>query len=323
MNHNISLPSKPRIVKEDENKGTYEIENLYSGYGYTLGNSLRRIILSSLPGAAITVVKIDGASHEFSVLSGVKEVVINIILNLKRIRFKMHTSEPQKISLSIKGAKTVTATDIKTSSEIEILNKDQFIATLTSKSSKLDIEITVEKGLGYALRETLHKTKTEVGTILLDAMFSPIRRVNYEVENMRVGDRTDYNKLRFTIETDGSITAHQALEDSIAIMINHLRAIVGFKETEVIVEKSAAPEEEESAKKSEETGGEDTEVLKTRVEDLQLSSRTLNSLSAARIRTVGGLARKKETDLLEVEGIGKTAVQEIRRALGNFGLVIK
>lgn len=335
MDCDISLPSKPKIISEKDNSGVYEIDGLYAGYGHTLGSSLRRIILSSLPGFAVTKVKIEGAQHEFSTLPGVKEDVINIILNLKKVRFKMHTGEPQTASISIKGVKEVTAGDIKTSSEVEVLNKDQHIASLTSKEAKLDIELLVEKGLGYIARESLHKGRVEVGSIILDAVFTPIRRINYEVENMRVGERTDYNRLRFFIETDGSISPNEALEKAIDIMIKHLKAIVGFKEEEeeetidLSEAKKEAAELKEEAKSAAEGGEqieepvpEDKEALKTRVEDLQLSPRTLNALSEAGIRTVGGLARKKEEDLLAIEGIGKKAVQEIRRVLGNYGLIL-
>lgn len=320
MDYVINVPLKPRIVKEDDGKGVYEIDALYAGYGHTLGNSLRRIILSSLPGAAVTKVKIDKVSHEFSTIPGVKEDVLNIILNLKRIRFKMHGDEPQKATISIKGAKNIMASDIKVPTQLEILNKDVHIATLTSKDSEINMEITVEKGLGYVMKENLHKERVDIGTIHLDALFTPIKRVNYEVENMRVGDRTDYNRLRFFIETDGSISPREALEKSIDIIINHLRAIRGFQNEEVDLADEAAGEGKEGKKSG---AAEDTEVLKTRVEDLQISSRTINSLSEAGIRTVGGLIRKKEEDLLKVEGVGKKAVQEIKDALENYGLVLK
>lgn len=317
MEYNIALPSKPRVVFEEGNKGIYEIDALYSGYGYTLGNSLRRIILSSIPGAAITSVKIEGASHEFSKIHGVKEDVITILLNLKKIRFKVYSDEPQKATISVTGSKNITAKDIKTLTETEVLNKDEHIATLTSKDAKFEVEFIIEKGLGYATRETLQKDKVEIGTIILDAIFTPIRRVNYEVENMRVGDRTDYNRLRFFIETDGIISPREALEKSIETLIKQLKAIVGFQE------KMEKMENEEEPMKENKQIAQDADILKTRIEDLQLSSRTLNSLSQSGIRTIGGLARKKETDLLEMEGIGKKAVQEIRRALGNYGLVLK
>lgn len=320
MDYKIAIPTKPRIVLEEENKGVYEIDGLYAGYGYTLGNSLRRIILSSIPGAAITAVKIEGVPHEFSKISGIKEDVITILLNFKKIRFKMHTDEPQKAIISARGPKEITAKDINVSSQVEIVNKNEHIAFLTSKEAKFNVELTIEKGLGYVPRESLHKEKVEIGTIILDAIFTPIRRVNYEVENMRVGERTDYNQLRFFIETDGTVSPQEALEKSIEIMINHLRAITGFKEI-------LAPEEmEQLAAVPTEAGkykAEEMEILKTKIEDMNLSSRTLNALSEAGIRTVGGLVRKKEEDLLEIEGIGKRAVQEIKRSLGNFGLILK
>ena len=321
MDYAINMPLKPRIVQEDENKGVYEIDALYAGYGHTLGNTLRRIILSSLPGAAVTKVRIDKVSHEFSTMPGVKEDVLNIILNLKRIRFKMHGDEPQKATISIKGAKNVSSNDIKAPTQIEVLSKSAPIATLTSKDSDLHMEITVEKGLGYVLKENLHKERVEIGAIHLDALFTPIKRVNYEVENMRVGDRTDYNRLRFFIETDGSISPREALEKSIDIMINHLRAIRGFQNDELDMMDEAAGKDAKGDKKD--GAAEDMEVLKTRVEDLQVSSRTINSLSEAGIRTVGGLARKKEEDLLKMEGVGKKAVQEIKDALENYGLTLK
>lgn len=320
--YNVSLPSKPKIVSEEEFKGTYEIDGLYPGYGHTLGNSLRRIILSSLPGAAITSVKIDAVAHEFSTIDGVKEDVINILLNLKKVRLKMLTDEPQTISIEVKGKNIVTAGDIKAPSQVEVLNKDQHIAEITDKKGELSIEMTVERGMGYVSKDVLQKDKVDIGVIALDAIFTPIRRVNYEVENMRVGDRTDFNRLRIVIETDGTITAHDALEKSIEIMINQLKAIVGFKEEEIEPEVSET-EEDKEAKTEDKTEEVDTEFLKTRIETLNLSARNINALTAANIRTVGGLARKKESDILEIEGLGKKGVQEIKRVLGNYGIILK
>ena len=181
---NVTLPSKPRIVSEDGLRGVFEIDNLYPGYGHTLGNSLRRIILSSLPGAAITQVKIEGAEHEFSTLEGVREDVITILLNLRRVRLTLHGDEPMTITLKKSGVGMVTAADLVTPSQVEVLNGDQHIAEITSKSTNLEIEILVEKGLGYVPREIHQKDKVEIGTIALDAVFTPIRRANYEVENM-------------------------------------------------------------------------------------------------------------------------------------------
>jgi len=323
---NIVLPSRPRIVSEDDVKGTYEIDGLYAGYGHTLGNSLRRIILSSLPGCAVTSVKIDGVPHEFSTIEGVKEDVVNILLNLKKVRFRISGDEPQTVLLSVKGAKSVTAADLKTPGQVEVVNKDQHIAELTDKGSSLDIEMTIERGFGYMPKEALQKGKVDIGTIALDAIFTPIRRVNYEVENMRVGDRTDYNRLRIVIETDGTITPREALETSIDIMIKQLKAIIGFKEEEEETEEKdeeALKEKEKEEKEREERKKADAEAMKTRVENLDLSARTTNALLGANIRTVGGLARKKEEDLLDIDGLGTKGIQEIKRALSNFGIVLK
>src|SRR3990167_383624 len=311
LDYNITLPSKPKVLSEDGFKGSYEIDSLYPGNGHTLGNSLRRIILSSLFGAAITTVKIDGVSHEFSTLEGIKEDVITILLNLKKVRFKLSTMESQTVTLSIKGAKDVTASDIKVSGQVEVLNGDQHIATLTDKNATLNIEIVVAKGFGYVSKEVHQKEKMDIGTLAVDAIFTPIRRVNYEVDNMRVGDRTDFNRLRLTVETDGTISPRRALEASIEIMVNQLKSVIGF------VEKAEAETEEASSKGEEKAPKKDladNDFLKTRVENLDLSTRTNNALSNANIRTIGGLARKTEEDLLEIDGLGDKGIQEIKRA---------
>ncbi len=323
--YNIILPSKPRIVSEDERKGTYEIDNLYPGYGHTLGNSLRRIILSSLPGAAITSVKIDGVSHEFSTVEGIKEDVVLILLNLKKLRFKLLTDEPQVVTLSAKGVKEVTAADISATGQVEVLNPEQYICELTDKSSKLNIEITIEKGLGFVPRDMHQKGKVDIGTIAVDAIFSPIRRVAYEVENMRYGDKTNYNRLRIIIETDGTLTARQALERSIEIMILQLQAIFDFKIDLVQSDVSTPTAMSESANKDDSSKDKEdvTDVMKTRIDTLNLSTRTLNALNAANIRTLGGIARKKEEDLLEIDGLGEKGIEEIKRTLDQYGLALK
>lgn len=317
IEQNIAIPSKPKIVSEEKFKGIYEIDGLYPGYGHTLGNSLRRIILSSLLGTAITEIKIAGVGHEFSTIDGVKEDVISIILNLKKLRISLKGSEPLKIDLHIKGPKKVTAADIETPSQVEIVNKDQYLFEVTTKT-EVHIEIQVENGIGFVPKEVLHKEKVEVGTIALDAIFTPIRRVNYESENMRVGDRTDYNRLRITIETDGTITPREALESSIHTMITQLKSVVGFKEEVEIPDVEAIVEIDEI---HEEVDVED--FLKTRIEDLELSGRTINALSNANIRTVGGLARKKIADILEIEGFGNKGLNEIKELLSQHGIELK
>lgn len=324
MEHAIHVPSQPKIVSEKGNAGMYQIDNLYPGYGHTLGNSLRRVILSSIPGASITSVKIDGVSHEFSTIEGVREDVVTILLNLKQIRFEVVGDEAQTVSLSVKGPKVVTAADLTVPGQVVVLTPEAPIAELTGKSS-LDIELTVQKGLGYVPKEAHHKDKVEVGVISVDAVFTPIRRVTYEVENMRVGDRTDFNRLKMFIETDGTLTPREALEEAIRIMITQLKAIVGFEEPEIEdMPATDLSSDASDASHDDEEGDESSkEFLKTRIESLGLSTRTENALSEANIRTVGGLVRKREDDLLSLDGIGDKGVQEIRRALANYGITLK
>lgn len=318
IHHSIVLPSKPKIVSENDFAGVYEIDGFYPGFGHTLGNSLRRMILSSLPGASITSVKIAGVSHEFSTISGVKEDTITLLLNLKRVRIKMLTDEPQTLTLKIKGAQEVKASDIKAPGQVSVLNPDLVIAHITDKNAELSMEITVEKGLGFVSKESLQKNRVDIGTITVDAVFTPIRKVSYEVENMRVGDRTDFNRLRINIETDGSITPREALEKAIEIMIHQLKAIVGFKEESPVANDNLAPSE---------GGGEhkelDQEFLKTRIETLDLSPRTINALTGANIRTIGGLVRKSKKDILEIEGLGAKGIAEIKKVLGDAGVALK
>jgi DNA-directed RNA polymerase subunit alpha len=325
----IILPSKPKAVLEEGFKGVYEIDGLVPGYGYTLGNSLRRIILSSLRGAAVTAVKIDGVSHEFSTIEGVKEDVITILLNLKNIRFNLTGEEAQKVTLSVKGPKIVTAKDISANGAVEVINTDQYICEITGKAN-LEVELTIEKGLGFVPRDQQNKGKADIGTIFLDAIFSPIRRVSYDVEEMRVGDKTNFNRLRMTIETDGTISPREALEQSVHTMIEQLAAIISVESQKIIDEIQSSVS---SPKTMVETGSEEssedgedvdvTDVLKNRIDTIGLSTRTLNALSAANIRTVGGIARKKIEDLLEIDGIGDKGITEIKEALSTFNLSLK
>lgn len=324
MEYQIQLPKKIKIVNESDCEGVYEIEDLFPGYGYTIGHSLRRVILSSMSGAAITRVKIEGVSHEFSTIEGVKEDVINIILNLKQVRFKMFTDDPQTFTTIIKGPAKFTAGDFQVPSQLEIINKDLHLATITGKDTIFNIEITVEKGLGYTPKEMIQKDKMEVGAIALDAIFSPIRKVNYEVENMRVGERTDYNKVRLSIETDCTIQPFEVLETAIKILMGQFKSILG-QDSGVSEEGSGDVENESEAAESEEKEDKKAEedVLKIRVEDLDFSTRTFNALSNNGIRTIGGLVKKRESELIHLEGVGEKAIKEIRRSLGKLGLSLK
>lgn len=248
----IPLPLQPKIVKKEKNKAVFEVEALYPGYGVTVGNSLRRVLLSSEEGVAVTQMKIRGVSHEFSTIEGVLEDVITIMLNLKQLRFKMFTSEPQKAILKIKGEKEAKGSDFELPSQLELVNPDSHVATLTSKSSSLEIEIQTERGIGYLPRETRKKQeKLEIGVIPVDAIFTPVKRVSYKVENMRVGDRTDFDKLSIEIETDGTISPEKAFFGASDVLVNHFSLLRdSFKKKEetapVEVEKG---EETKAAKK--------------------------------------------------------------------------
>jgi len=316
MEYHITLPSKPRIVSEDGIQGVYEIDSLYPGYGHTLGNSLRRIILSSLPGATVTRVKIEGVPHEFATIDGMRETVMEMLLNLKRIHFVLHGDEPQTISLTAKGTTEVTAKNFNLPSQVEIKNPEQHIVDLSGGKAAIELEATIERGLGYVPREVLTGEKVDIGTIALDATFTPIRRVNYEVENMRVGDRTDFNRLRILIETNGTLAPREALEKSIEMMIHQLKAIIGFQEEAVPAQSSgnaAAAAKEETA----------TDPAKIKIAELNLSSRVASALEGAGIKSAAGLARKTASALLELDGIGEKAVEEISTALAGFGLTLK
>lgn len=318
MEHHITLPSKPRVVSEENVTGVYEIDSLYPGYGHTLGNSLRRIIHASLPGAAVTSVRIEGVSHEFATIEGVRESVMEILLNLKRVHFVLHGDEAQTIRLSVKGPKQVSAADFQLPSQVEIANPETHIADIAGKIA-FELEATIERGLGYVPREVLTKEKVDIGTIALDATFTPIRRVNYEVENMRVGDRTDFNRLRILIETNGTLTPREALERSIEIMIHQLKAIVGFQEeSDLEVESYSLPK---AAATDAEPAGKDP--AKVKVEELELNSRITAALTDAGIKSVAGLIKKTATQLLELDGVGDKAVAEIREELDKLGLELK
>jgi len=221
----IPLPSPIKIIQKKKNQALFEIEGLYPGYGATIGNSLRRVLLSSLPGVAVTEVKIQGVPHEFSTIPGILEDTIVLLLNLKNLRFKIHEGDSQKIQLKVKGEKDVRGSDFKLSPQIELANPELHIATITDKKAEIDIEIKIEKGVGYEPKDYRKTKKTEIGTICLDAIFTPIKNVNLEVENMRVGERTDFNKLNLEIETDGTITPEEAFFEACDILIKHFNVI--------------------------------------------------------------------------------------------------
>jgi len=243
----ILLPKPLKIINKKDNWAQFEIQGLYPGYGITIGNSLRRVLLSSLGGAAITQVKIKDVHHEFSTMPGVLEDVITIVMNLKKLRFKIHSDEPQKAFLKIKGEKKVKGSDFKIPTQLELKNKSAHIATLTSAKSKLEMEIQVENGIGYEPVERRKKQKKlEIGIIPIDAIFTPIKKVSYKVENMRVGERTDFDRLKLDIETDGTINPEQAFFQASDLLVKHFSLINDvFKSEEKLVEKK----EKKKAKK--------------------------------------------------------------------------
>lgn len=247
----IPLPSAPKLVKKEGNKAVFEIEGLYPGYGVTVGNSLRRVLLSSLPGAAATQVKIKGVPHEFSTITGVLEDAITIMLNLNQLRFKIYTDEPQKATLKVKGEKEIKGSDFKLPAQVELINKNCHIATLTSKSAEIEMEIQIEKGIGYIPRETRKKEKLEIGAIPLDAIFTPIKRISFKTENMRVGERTDFDKLFLEVETDGTILPEDAFFLANDILLRHFSLIAeSFKPEEKALSSELPLEKKKKRKKT-------------------------------------------------------------------------
>jgi len=303
----IPLPLIPKVVEKKENKATFEIEALWPGYGVTIGNSLRRVLLSSLEGAAITQAKIKGVSHEFSTIPGVMEDVISVLLNLKQLRFKIFSDEPQIGTLKVSGEKEVKGSDFKLPPQVELVNKEAPVATLTNKKAHLEMEIQIEKGIGYLPAERRKKGKLEIGTIALDAIFTPVRNVALRVENMRVGERTDFDRLILEIETDGTISPEEAFYQAAEILTKHF-SFLGekFKPKEIAVEREV-----------------EKEIAEMEVKDLKISTRTLNALLKNNIKTVAGLLRKSEKSLLELEGMGEKGAKEIKKALKKLGLELK
>ncbi len=318
----VSLPQKPKYTPINDQSGKFEILGCYPGYGMTLGNALRRVLLSSLKGAAVTSVKIKGVSHEFSTLDGVLEDAVQIILNLKKIRFRLHTDEAVKVSLKFKGEGKVTAASIKGSSEVEVVNPEQAIATITDKKVELEMELEVSNGLGYVPIDQQERGEKEIEVIAIDAVYTPIRRVNYEVENMRVGKRTDYNKITLEIVTDGSITPQESFSKAVTLLVEQFSVLGGI---EVVEEKVEAPvKEAELVEEVAEVKEEEFDPLKTKVTELKnLSTRTLNVLEANKVAKVKDIVKHTEEGLKGLEGMGDKGIKEIKKSIGELGLTLK
>lgn len=308
---------KPRIEivesREDNRYGKFVCEPLERGYGTTLGNSLRRILLSSLTGAAVTSVRIEGVDHEFSVVPGVREDVTDIILNFKELRLKMYTDEPVVLRIEVDGEKSVTAADIIASSDVEILNPEKHIATV-GQGASLRMEIVAEKGRGYVPADKNKKSDHVIGVIPIDSIFSPIQRVNYAIADTRVGNVTDYDKLTLEVWTDGSIKPEEAISKSATIMIAHLKLFQNMA--------GEVPEEEgpESGFAKEPEDGPNLEMT---IEDLDLSVRSYNCLKRAGINTVAELTQKTEDDMMKVRNLGRKSLEEVKKKLVELGSGLK
>lgn len=324
MNSGIPLPNKIYFTEEEKHHSKVVIEPLYPGYGVTIGNALRRVLLSSLPGAAVTAIKIKGVDHEFSSIPNVKEDVVDIILNLKQLRIKVDGEEPVRLTLNAKGQKEATAKDIKSDSRVEIVNSDLHIATLDSKAAELSMEVVVKSGRGYEPVEVREGEKLEIGMIAVDAIYTPMRNVNFEVQNVRVGQITNYDKLTITMQTDGTISGREALDLASDILVNHFELL----KTSEIGKEAAAPEEVElqMEEKTEapavleaapaspaSQGGPPASDLET----LGLSRRARNALTKNNIRSVDQLKKLGREDLGKMRGLGAKSIDEILKATGN------
>ena len=307
MTKAINNPKLSNVTSNGKNSAIFTIEPLHTGYGNTLGNSLRRVLLSSINGAAIVAFRVEGAQHEFTTLPGIKEDVVEIMMNLKNVAVKSHSDSPVEVSLEKKGAGAVTASDITANSEIEIVNPDAVICTIDDPKGKVKFDFVIDSGRGYLTSEEAASSRIHSDMIALDAMYTPVIRVRYKVENTRVGDMTDLDKLALTVDTDGSITPKDAFEEAAAILVNQYQALSGSTTVE------AAPDYDEIRKKDE------ASVLDLPVEELGMSARTSNALVNGDITTVGELVTVyNDGELENLKGFGKTAFEEVSKRIADM-----
>lgn len=307
MSKLIHNPALAEIQDLSDNVATFVVKPLEPGYGNTLGNSLRRVLLSSINGAAIVAFKIDGVSHEFTSIEGVKEDVVDIMLNLKNIKFKAHTDSPVELRLEKTGAGVITAADIQTSADMEVVNPDQIIATIDDAKTKFVMNLVVESGHGYKTIEESSEDRIHSDMIAVDAIFTPVLRVRYKVDSTRVGQVSNLDKLNITIETDGSLSPREAFEQASAILANQYTALAGSTTIE------AAPALGEEAE-------DEASELHTSIEDLNLTARTTNALVNNDIRTVHDLVNLTEQDLRELKGFGSKALDEVKDKIAELNL---
>lgn len=303
----INNPALADIDEHSSSSATFVIEPLHAGYGNTLGNSLRRVLLSSIMGGAVVAFRIEGASHEFTTVAGVKEDVVDIMLNLKTVRLNVHSDEPIELRLEKKGSGPITAGDIKTTADVEIVNPDQIIATIDDPKKTVVMDLVVEAGRGYRTIEESSLSRVHSDMIALDAIFSPVLRVRFKVNSTRVGQETNLDKLSLTIDTDGSLTPRAVFEEAAAILVNQYTALAGS----TIVEAAPALGQDID---------EDSNELNTSIEELNLTARTANALVNNDIRTVHDLVTLSEQDLRELKGFGSKALDEVKDKLAELEL---
>ena len=301
----IHNPALANIEEHSANSATFNIEPLHAGYGNTLGNSFRRVLLSSIEGAAITAFRIEGATHEFTTIPGVREDVVDIMLNIKNIRLKCFSDEPVELRLEKKGAGAVTAGDIKTTADVEVVNPDQIICNIDDPKKSIMIDMVIESGRGYQTIEDSSSKRLHSDMIAVDAIFSPVLRVRYKIEGTRVGQETNLDKLIITVDTDGSISPRDAFEQAAAILVNQYTALAG---STVVASAPALGQDKDD----------DNSELNTPIEELNLTARTANALINNEIRTVHDLVTLSEQDLRELKGFGSKALDEVKEKLAEL-----
>lgn len=316
MSKLIHTPALASVNDHSATSATFVIEPLHPGYGMTLGNSLRRVLLSSIAGAAVTGFRIDGVSHEFTTVKGVKEDVVAIMLNLKGLRFKVYSDEPQVIRLTHKGKGLVKGKDLELNADIELVNPDHVIATIDDDKASFGMELTVETGRGYRPLDEQGGGRKVSDLIMLDALFTPVLRVRYKVENTRVGQATDLDRLLLTVDTDGSITPREAFEEAAALLVNQYSALAG----QTTVEAAPAPSSSDSPNGQMSDDTEEPAELMTSIEDLNLSARTTNALINNDIHTIRDLLSLSEAELRDLKGFGNKALDEVKDKIAELEL---
>jgi DNA-directed RNA polymerase subunit alpha len=318
MSNTIHTPSLVKVDDHSATSASFAIEPLHNGYGMTLGNSLRRVLLSSIAGAAVTAFKIEGVTHEFTSVPGVKEDIVDIMLRLKAIRFRVYGNEPQQLRITKQGKGVVTAKDIQTNADVEIVNPDHVIATIDDAKAKLTMDLIVEVGRGYrTIEEGTARKPSDM--IAIDAVFSPVLRVRYKVENTRVGQATDLDRLMLTVDTDGSITPQDAFEEAAAILLNQYTALAG-KTRLASNEAGPEPSSLQDGEFSTDMLGDEATALNTSIEDLNLSARTTNALINNDIHTIRDLFALNDSELRDLKGFGSKALDEVKEKLAELEL---